>query len=180
MLGFDALSKRSRVARRLVLNAAAKINLALEVLGKRDDGYHEVATVMQAVDLSDRLVIEDAEGLELRVSAPDLPSDGRNLVVRAAHALREATAVSRGARITLDKRIPVAAGLGGGSADAAAALLAAGALGAAMSGSGLTVFGVARSFDHARQIRARVARGSWACWAVRAIRGPAIRMTRDP
>src|SRR5438034_1327964 len=123
MLGFDALSKRSRVARRLVLNAAAKINLALEVLGKRDDGYHEVATVMQAVDLSDRLVIEDAEGLELRVSAPDLPSDGRNLVVRAAHALREATAVSRGARITLDKRIPVAAGLGGGSADAAAALV---------------------------------------------------------
>src|SRR5213596_1675620 len=90
MLGFDALSKRSRVARRLVLNAAAKINLALEVLGKRDDGYHEVATVMQAVDLSDRLVIEDVEGLELRVSAPDLPSDGRNLVVRAAHALRDA------------------------------------------------------------------------------------------
>src|SRR5438094_3979660 len=123
MLGFDALSKRSRVARRLVLNAAAKINLALEVLGKRDDGYHEVATVMKAVDLSDRLVIEDAEGLELRVSAPDLPSDGRNLVVRAAHALREATAVSRGARITLDKRIPVAAGLGGGSTDAAAVLV---------------------------------------------------------
>src|SRR5712691_11363239 len=92
MLGFDALSKRSRVARRLVLSAAAKINLALEVLGKRDDGYHEVATVMQAVDLSDRLVIEDAEGLELRVSAPDLPSDGRNLVVRAAHALRDAAA----------------------------------------------------------------------------------------
>jgi len=123
VLGFDALSKRSRVARRLVLSAAAKVNLALEVLGKRDDGYHEVATVMQAVDLSDRLVIEDAEVLELRVSAPDLPSDGRNLVVRAAHALREATAVSRGARITLDKRIPVAAGLGGGSADAAAALV---------------------------------------------------------
>src|SRR5881409_3615896 len=123
MLGFDALSKRSRVARRLVLNAAAKINLALEVLGKRGDGYHEVATVMQAVDLSDRLVIEDAPVLELRVSAPDLPSDGRNLVVRAAHALRAAAVVSRGARITLDKRIPVAAGLGGGSADAAAVLL---------------------------------------------------------
>jgi len=60
-----------------------------------------------------------------------------------------------------------------------AALLAAGALGAGMSGSGLTVFGVARSFDHARQIRARVARGSWSCWAVRAIRGPAIRMRRE-
>ena len=56
-----------------------------------------------------------------------------------------------------------------------AALLAAGALGAAMSGSGLTVFGVARSFDHARQLRARVARASWECWAVRSLQGPAIR-----
>src|SRR5438128_2876658 len=102
MLGFDALSKRSGVARRLVLSAAAKINLALEVLGKRDDGYHEVATVMQAVDLSDRLVIEDAEVLELRVSAPDVPSDGSNLVVRAARALQDAAALSRGARRQLD------------------------------------------------------------------------------
>ena len=57
-----------------------------------------------------------------------------------------------------------------------AALQAAGALGTAMSGSGLTVFGVARSFDHARQIRARVARARWACWAVRTLRGPAIRV----
>jgi 4-diphosphocytidyl-2C-methyl-D-erythritol kinase len=57
-----------------------------------------------------------------------------------------------------------------------AALLAAGALGAAMSGSGLTVFGVARSFDHARQIRARVARASWRCWAVRSLQGPAVRI----
>jgi 4-diphosphocytidyl-2-C-methyl-D-erythritol kinase len=57
-----------------------------------------------------------------------------------------------------------------------AALLAAGALGAAMSGSGLTVFGVARSYDHARQIRARVAQARWACWAVRVLRGPAIRV----
>ena len=56
------------------------------------------------------------------------------------------------------------------------ALLAAGALGAAMSGSGLTVFGVARSYDHARQIRDRVGRARWACWAVRALRGPAIRI----
>jgi len=57
-----------------------------------------------------------------------------------------------------------------------AALLAAGALGTAMSGSGLTVFGIARSYDHARQIRTRVARARWGCWAVRALRGPAIRM----
>jgi 4-diphosphocytidyl-2-C-methyl-D-erythritol kinase len=58
-----------------------------------------------------------------------------------------------------------------------AALLAAGALGAVMSGSGPTVFGVARSFEHARQIRARVTRGSWRCWAVRTMRGPAVRLT---
>jgi 4-diphosphocytidyl-2-C-methyl-D-erythritol kinase len=57
-----------------------------------------------------------------------------------------------------------------------AALMAAGALGAAMSGSGPTVFGVARSFEHARQIRARLARASWACWAVRTTRGPAVRL----
>ena len=284
-----------------MLNAAAKINLTLEVLGRRNDGYHEIVTVMQTVDLSDRLVVEDADVLELRTTASDVPTDGTNLALRAAAALGDRAGVSRGARITLEKRIPVAAGLGGGSADAAAvlvglnrlwglrwsterlaevavtlgmdvafflhggaalgtgrgerleplatcalalvlvnprvtastaeiyggvkpdmysdgrrgrgmvaalrsrqptrvaatlgnalervaapryrdveqmesALLAAGALGAAMSGSGLTVFGVARSYDHARQIRDRIGRARWACWAVRALRGPAIRL----
>lgn len=301
MLWFGVLSKRSGKVRRLVLSAAGKVNLSLEVLGRRDDGYHEIATVMQAVDLSDRLVLEDADVLELRTTAPDVPTDGTNLALKAALILREAAGSSRGTRITLEKRIPVAAGLGGGSTDAAAvlvglnrlwglrwpvarlaevavrlgmdvpfflhggaalgtgrgerleplascalalvlvnprvaastaeiysgvvpamysdggrargmaaalrsrqprrvaaslgntlervattryrevermeaALVAAGALGAAMSGSGLTVFGVARSYDHARQIRARVARARWACWAVRVLRGPAIRM----
>jgi 4-diphosphocytidyl-2-C-methyl-D-erythritol kinase len=230
-----------------------------------------------------------------------VPADATNLAVRAALALRAAAGVERGVRVALDKRIPVAAGLGGGSADAAAvliglnrlwglrwprtrleevavtlgmdvpfflhgggvlatgrgerltpapagglalvlvnprhgsstaevygrvtpamytdggraramvqalgsrratrvasslyngleatvaphapevgrmraALLAAGALGAAMSGSGPTVFGVARSFEHARQIRARLTRPSWACWAVRTTRGPAVQI----
>jgi 4-diphosphocytidyl-2-C-methyl-D-erythritol kinase len=287
-----------------VLSAAAKVNLALEILSRRPDGYHEIATVMQTVDLSDRLVLEDADDLEVGPSAPGIPTDDRNLAYRAAAVLREAAKLSRGVRITLDKRIPVAAGLGGGSTDAAAvlaglnrlwglrwpaaqleelavglgmdvpfflrggaalatgrgerldplgaaalalvlvnprvplstaevyarvtpamysdgdrarrmagalasrragrvagslynglepaaraahprigqmqaALVAAGALGAAMSGSGPTVFGVARSFEHARQIRARVARGSWECWAVRTLRGPAIRIRAD-
>jgi 4-diphosphocytidyl-2-C-methyl-D-erythritol kinase len=300
VIAFRALSKGNGPARRLVLNAAAKVNLVLEVLGKREDGYHELVTVMQAVDLSDRITLEDAEILELRSRVPGLPTDGRNLALRAAMALREAAGVSRGARITLDKRIPVAAGLGGGSANAAAvlaglnrlwrlrwpverldevaiglgmdvpfflrggtalatgrgerierlragslglvlvnprfavstpemygrvtsemysdgryaktlcaglrgrspgrvaaslynglqepavaayppigriraALLAAGALGALMSGSGPTVFGVARSFEHARQIRRRLTRGAWDCWAVRTLTGPAIR-----
>ena len=301
MLACGALSTGSERARRLELSAAAKVNLALEVLSRRPDGYHEIATVMQTVDLSDRMMLEDTDGLEVRTSATGVPTDERNLAYRAAAALREAAGIARGARITLDKRIPVAAGLGGGSTDAAAALVglnrlwglrwpverleelavglgmdvpfflrggaalgtgrgerlsplgsaalalvlvnprfavstaemygritpamysdgarakdaagalesrragrvagslynglelaaraaypqigqmqaalvAAGALGAAMSGSGPTVFGVARSWEQARQIQARVARGSWECWAVRTLRGPAIRI----
>jgi 4-diphosphocytidyl-2-C-methyl-D-erythritol kinase len=301
VIACDALSTASRISRRLELSAAAKVNLALEVLTRRPDGYHEIATVIQTVDLSDRLVLEDDDALEVRASAPGVPTDERNLVYRAAAGLRKAAGVSHGARMTLDKRIPVAAGLGGGSSDAAAALvglnrlwglrwplsaleelavelgmdvpfflrggaalatgrgerlaplggaslglvlvnprfavstadmygrvtpsmhsdgarvrgaaaaletrragriaaslynglevaastvypqigqmqaalLAAGALGAAMSGSGPTVFGVARSWEQARQIRARVARGAWECWAVRTLRGPAIRI----
>lgn len=284
-----------------MLSAAAKVNLVLEVLGKRDDGYHEIATVMQTVDLTDRLTLEESDAVDLRVSGASVPADATNLAVRAALALRAAAGIDRGVRVALDKRIPVAAGLGGGSADAAAvlvglnrlwglrwprakleevavglgmdvpfflqgggalatgrgevlapvatgglglvlvnprhgsstaevygrvtpamysdghraramvralgsrratrvaaslyngleaavspcapeigrmraALLAAGALGAAMSGSGPTVFGVARSYEHARQIRARVTRPSWACWAVRTTRGPAVQI----
>lgn len=288
--------------RRLVVNASAKVNLTLEVLGKRPDGYHEIATVMQAVDLSDQVVLEDARSLMLETDAAGVPTGADNLVMRAAALLREAAGVDRGARIRLAKRIPVAAGLGGGSSDAAAtlwglnrlwgvrwggerlselavrlgmdvpfflgrgralatgrgerierlpgggayalvlvnpnialparevygrvteaafsdgarvpamlkalerrnaavvaaslyngletvvepawpvvgrikaALASAGALGAVMSGSGPTVFGVARSLDHARQIRTRVARASWSCWSVRTVSGPAVRL----
>jgi 4-diphosphocytidyl-2-C-methyl-D-erythritol kinase len=301
VLASAALSTPARRGRRLRLTAAAKVNLVLEILGRRVDGYHELATVMQTVDLADRLVLDDAEELTLTTSSSAVPDDGDNLALRAAMALRAAANVDRGVRIRLDKRIPVAAGLGGGSADAAAVLLglnrlwglrwararlaevavtlgmdvpffleggvalgtgrgeklsavagaplalvlinpgtpvstaavysrvtaamysngeharamvealrtrrpravagslynglevaaagatsdvtrmraalaAAGALGAAMSGSGPTVFGVARSFEHARQIRTRLARGSWACWAVRTVSGPAVRM----
>jgi 4-diphosphocytidyl-2-C-methyl-D-erythritol kinase len=286
----------------VVLRASAKVNLALEVLGKRGDGYHEIATVLQAVDLADRLKLETADTLSLHVDDPDLPTDDGNLVMRAARLLQKAAGRETGARIGLTKRIPVAAGLGGGSSDAAAtlwglsrlwklgwprgrlqelavelgmdvpfflgpgraiatgrgdrlavlpggggyalvlvnpkvplstrevygrvpagwhaeptgtermvealrtrnagavgaaltnnlervvepvmpvigrmkaALLAAGALGAIMSGSGPTVFGMARSLDHARQIRRRVSRAGWACWAVRTNSGPAIRL----
>jgi 4-diphosphocytidyl-2-C-methyl-D-erythritol kinase len=295
------LSRGSHVSRRLVVRTAAKVNLALDVLGKRPDGYHELSTVMQAVDLFDRLTVEPSETLSLSTSDSTLPTDDANLVVRAARALGEAAGVRRGARIRLDKRIPVAAGLGGGSSDAAAtlwalnrfwgirwgrerlaglavtlgmdvpfflgngralatgrgerltrlpggggyalvlvnpnfplstaevygrvpagwraepvgsrrmvealrmrsaervaralcngleavvepavpavgrmkaALLAAGALGAVMSGSGPTVFGVARSLDHAQAIRRRVNRAGWSCWAVRTLSGPVIR-----
>jgi 4-diphosphocytidyl-2-C-methyl-D-erythritol kinase len=286
---------------RLVLQTSAKVNLALEVLGKRPDGYHEIATVMQAIDLRDRVTLESAPEISLRSDDPGLPRDQRNLAVRAAMLLQSAAGIDSGVAVELSKRIPVAAGLGGGSSDAAAtlwglnrlwrlrwprarlmelavelgmdvpfflaggpvlatgrgerlemlgspagyalvlvnprvgvsarevyervpagwhaeatgtrrlldalrtknaarvagaltnhlesiveamlpvvgrikaALLAAGALGAVMSGSGPTVFGIARSLDHARQIRRRITRAGWSCWAVRTHAGPAIR-----
>jgi 4-diphosphocytidyl-2-C-methyl-D-erythritol kinase len=302
MVACAPLSKRSRGRKELVLRTSAKVNLALEVLGKRGDGYHEIATVLQAVDLFDRLKLETADTLSLHTDDPALPTDDGNLVLKAARLLQKAAGIEVGARIRLTKRIPVAAGLGGGSSDAAAtlwglsrlwalrwpkarlrelavelgmdvpfflgagravargrgeqlaplpggggyalvlvnprvplstrevygrvpagwhaqpigtgrviealrtrnvekvaaaltnnlesvvepvlpvigrmkaALLAAGALGAIMSGSGPTVFGMARSLDHARQIRSRVSRAGWACWAVRTNSGPAIRV----
>ncbi len=109
----------------IMVRCPAKLNLFLEVLGKRADGYHDLDTVMQAVDLCDELRIAPAEGeeLSLECSEPSLPTDGRNLVVRAALALRERVGRRLGARLALAKRIPMQAGLGGGSSDAAGALV---------------------------------------------------------
>ena len=108
------------------LPAFAKINLSLRVLGRRADGYHEIETVFQTVTLHDRLTFSalDGDHLELTCSAPDIPTDERNLVRRAAHALRERYGIKRGARIELEKRIPAEGGLGGGSSDAAVTLVA--------------------------------------------------------
>ena len=105
------------------LRAPAKLNLTLEVLGRRPDGYHEVRMVLQAVDLADRLELEEAETVSLEVSPPGaVPMEG-NLVLAAAELLRREVGVRTGARIRLTKGIPVSAGLGGGSSDAAATLL---------------------------------------------------------
>jgi 4-diphosphocytidyl-2-C-methyl-D-erythritol kinase len=101
--------------------APAKLNLSLEVLGRRPDGYHELATVFQTVGLYDELTFEPADELTLEVDDPTLATE-QNLVVRAARRLQEAAGRQLGARIRLVKRIPTAGGLGGGSADAAAAL----------------------------------------------------------
>lgn len=103
--------------------APAKINLTLRILGKRADGYHELESVMQMLTLADRLTITDAETLHFTCSDPALAT-AENLVVRAAKRLRLHSAIPRGAHIHLDKVIPTQAGLGGGSSDAAAALLA--------------------------------------------------------
>lgn len=104
--------------------APAKLNLTLEILAKRPDGYHAIESLMVPVDLADELAFRDAEGLSLTCDEPTIPTDGRNLVLKAAVALRRTTGSRHGAAIHLRKRIPHEAGLGGGSSDAATALLA--------------------------------------------------------
>lgn len=111
--------------------APAKINLHLEVLGQRDDGFHELAMLMQSIDLADRLRLRptaDAR-IALRCDRQDLPTDSDNLIVRAGELLRRRAGLPElGAEITLEKRIPIGAGLAGGSSDGAAALLGLNAL----------------------------------------------------
>jgi 4-diphosphocytidyl-2-C-methyl-D-erythritol kinase len=111
------------VGKRLKLQAHAKINLFLEVLGKRPDGYHEIETVMQEIDLCDTLEIEEIDGhIELTCDSPEIPCNESNLVWKAARLFQEELGISRGVRIHLEKRVPVGGGLGGGSSDAAAML----------------------------------------------------------
>ncbi|MFH1035713.1 MAG: 4-(cytidine 5'-diphospho)-2-C-methyl-D-erythritol kinase [Pseudomonadota bacterium] len=106
----------------ITLTAPAKVNLNLMVLGRRSDGYHELMTLMQPLSLADELVIDDqASGLEFSCDDPALLEN--NLVTRAARAYFQALGREPRARLRLIKRVPVAAGLGGGSSDAAAALL---------------------------------------------------------
>lgn len=101
-----------------------KINLLLNVLGPRPDGYHDLETVLHPVGLCDHLELErSATAIAFSCNDPKLPTDGRNLVVRAAQRFLAEAGLTEGVRLRLDKRIPVAAGLGGGSGNAAAALL---------------------------------------------------------
>ena len=126
----------------VVVHAPAKLNLFLEVLSKRSDGFHEIETLMCPIDVFDTLVVRDEPkgsvtfACEFAVdptrkdhaSEADVPSDSSNLVVRAVELLRQTYGVERGAQLRLVKRIPAAAGLAGGSSDAAAALVAANAV----------------------------------------------------
>lgn len=108
----------------LVERAYAKINLTLDVIAKRQDGYHEVDMVMQTVDLSDLIWLEVGPGSQIEVDSTvsHIPLDGRNLAVVAAEVFMAQAGIQSGLKITIDKKIPVAAGLAGGSADAAAVL----------------------------------------------------------
>lgn len=107
-----------------ILRARAKLNLTLDVLGIRADGFHEIASVMQSLALNDDLELLLRDDGKTEVVSSHGPSGPENLVFRAVQALREKTGFTRGVKVVIRKRIPLAAGLGGGSADAAAALLA--------------------------------------------------------
>src|SRR5690625_1441494 len=104
--------------------APAKINLSLDILGKRDDGYHEVEMIMTTIDLYDRIELHSLAEDKIKVSlwSRYVPNDERNLAYKAAVALKQACNITKGAHIKIEKNIPVSAGLGGGSSDAAAVL----------------------------------------------------------
>ena len=101
--------------------AYAKINLGLDVTAKRPDGYHEVRMIMQNIGIHDELTFKKQDGgISLKTDCLELPVDGNNLVYRAARLIKEEFGITQGVHIQLKKRIPIAAGLAGGSADAAA------------------------------------------------------------
>jgi 4-diphosphocytidyl-2-C-methyl-D-erythritol kinase len=109
---------------KLTLPSFAKINWDLRILGKRPDGFHEICTIYQTISLHDEidLLLTDND-ISLTCDNPDIPTDGSNLVINAAEALRERYAVKAGAAIHLKKRIPSPGGLGGGSSNAAVTLI---------------------------------------------------------
>lgn len=110
---------------KLTLPSFAKINWTLEILGKRPDGYHELRTLLQTVSVADELVFEPLEqGIEIVCDHPNVPCDETNLVHKAATLLADFTGVKKGIRVTINKRIPTAAGLGGGSGNAAVTFIA--------------------------------------------------------
>ncbi|OGW55819.1 MAG: 4-(cytidine 5'-diphospho)-2-C-methyl-D-erythritol kinase, partial [Nitrospirae bacterium RIFCSPHIGHO2_02_FULL_42_12] len=106
----------------LTLKTPAKINLFLHVKGKRSDGYHDIITVFQMIDLWDQIVLKRSQNLDVICSNPEIPSGQENLIYKAMLKIKEHSGYKHGAKITLIKDIPVAAGLGGGSSDASATL----------------------------------------------------------
>ncbi len=108
---------------KLTLKSPAKINLFLEVLRKRDDGYHEIVSLIQAVDLCDEVILQRRKrGVVVACDHPDCPTDESNLTFKAASMLLEEEKIDEGVSIHINKKIPISAGLGGGSSNAAATL----------------------------------------------------------
>jgi 4-diphosphocytidyl-2-C-methyl-D-erythritol kinase len=105
------------------ISSPAKVNLTLEILGKRPDGFHELATWMIPIGLADVIQIESAAETSFTCNVPELPGDISNLIIRAAKLFNDAASIDKGYSIRLEKKIPIGAGLGGGSSNAASTLL---------------------------------------------------------
>ncbi len=133
----------------IAVEANAKINLTLDILGTRPDGYHEVEMVMQSVGLFDTLRMERTEsGIELSSGSEALPSDETNLVWKAARLFMDTVGLRAGVRVAVEKRIPIAAGLAGGSTDAAGTLIGMNRLfGAGLSADALCALGARLGSD---------------------------------
>ncbi|AFS77229.1 4-diphosphocytidyl-2-C-methyl-D-erythritol kinase IspE [Gottschalkia acidurici 9a] len=112
--------------RKVKLNAYAKINLSLDVLGKRENGYHELSMIMQQIDLKDIITIEEVNGIqnsiEINSNSSKVPLDNSNIVYRAWEEISKKYSGNKGVRVSIEKNIPISAGLAGGSTDAAAVL----------------------------------------------------------
>lgn len=110
--------------KRIELDAYAKINLSLDVLRKRDDGYHELEMIMQQIELKDKIILKEKNtGIELTCTNKKVPTDSTNLVYKAHKLLKEKFNINKGIKIHIEKNIPIAAGLAGGSSDAAQTLI---------------------------------------------------------
>lgn len=109
---------------RIVLEPFAKVNLGLDIVGRRDDGYHEVKMIMQSVDLKDcmTLTVTDEDIVAIMTDSKDIPADDSNIVIKAIKLLKQEYGIEKGINVELKKNIPIAGGMAGGSADAAAAL----------------------------------------------------------
>lgn len=110
---------------KIIIEAPAKVNLGLDVVKRREDGYHEVDMIMQTIGLHDTVIVEKTKepGIMLRTNREELPTDQGNLAFRAAELLQKTCHIKEGVSIQIEKRIPIAAGLAGGSTDCAAVLM---------------------------------------------------------
>lgn len=107
----------------ITVNCPAKINLSLDILGKRDDGYHEINTIMQTISLEDKITIKKACEFSISSNNKDIPLDDKNIALKAAKIIFNKASIEGGVEIYIEKNIPVAAGLAGGSSDAAGTIL---------------------------------------------------------
>lgn len=108
--------------KKIILNSYAKINLILNVLRRREDGYHEVESIMQSINLADRIILSESEDIHIECNHQQIPTDNNSLIYSTAQKILQKYHLKKGVKIEIEKRIPLASGLAGGSANAATIL----------------------------------------------------------